>query len=570
MLAHLCSSRLDDDEPNPAKAGPAKAERAKDIAAGRAKRGGKRTPPAAARLQLAGPRPEALAHLAVTLAAHERSVLFVSPHEGLLHERHHKFARRLSSRVLSPDHDEALVSAKAINGVAWCSTAVLAALVAHEGSWTRALAGYDLVVVEAAESLAPGAATFSPALIRFGRALASELAHLPALLGSAYDAVLPAVRIEEALPTSTLIVREAHGLDLSAELESLPRPLLALCSTPAEVDAVFAELSAGQVPVHRYHRGMSRAERARELVRFALPGRRAILVATSGLGGTTLPEEAGSLPLDFGRGYARGDLRSIVHLSVPASLAEYTAELGLLHTGPHPVLDTAAHDEDAAGAGDAEEPTLDRQRESHGNEHDEEPDDAPERVAVLYFDRAQRSRSADPIARAQPDPAVLLGAHSALVDGPLELDELARRLHHTPSTTLAALRVLVESGLVQRLGGAYRLLDSDPGELEPWLELASERSIESFAHHELAWSFALGDGCRTAMLADVLGFPRVNACRCDVCSLSTLPLRRLTDVPRFLGARPHAGTGPRQHSSLPAPRGPGVIRAVSRARLGGE
>lgn len=576
VLAQLCSSRLD-GEPDPAKAGPAKAERAKDTAAGRRKRAEKHTPSEVTRLQLAGPRPEALAHLAVTLAAHERSVLFVSPHEGLLHERHHKFARRLSSRVLSPDHDEALESAKAAGGVAWCSTAALAALVAHEESWARALAGYDLVVIEAAESLAPGAATFSPALIRFGRALASELAHLPALFGSSYDAVLPAVRIEEAFPTSTLIVREAHGLDLSAELESLPRPLLALCSTPAEVDAVFAELSAGQVPVHRYHRGMSRAERARELVRFALPGRRAILVATSGLGGATPPEEAGSLPLDFGRGYARGDLRSIVHLSVPASLAEYTAELGLLHTGPRPALDVAAHDEDAAGPGDAEEePTLDRERgshgggsygsESHGNERDEELD-APERVAVLYFDRAQRST--DPIARAQPDPAVLLGAHSALVDGPLELDELARRLHHTPSTTLAALRALVESGLARRLGGAYQLLDSNPGELEPWLELASERSIEGSAHRELAWSFALGDGCRTATLADVLGFSRVNACRCDVCSLSTLPLRHLTDVPRFLGARPRAGTAPRQHASLPATRGPGVIRAVSRARLGG-
>lgn len=630
VLTQLCAVRLDDESKAAARttlarragargvptASKAAASKSKAAASKRAKHDSQKHSgkgaSVGARVQLAGARPEALAHLALALSADARSVLFVSPHEGLLHERHHKFSRRAASRILRADADDAALAppaapppVAAAPGITWCSVSALAALVAREEGWVGAIGGYDLVVIEAAEGLEPSAQGFSPLLIRLGRALETELSHVPALFGSAYHAKLPALRLEEALPTSMLIVREAEGLDLSAELERLPRPLLALCSTPAEVDAVFAQLSAGQVPVHRYHRGMSRAERARELVRFALPGRRAILVATSGLGHSALPEEAGSLPLDFGRGYARGDLRSIVHLSVPLSLSEYTAELGLLHPGPRHTHDAAAHDDDAPSREDAASGSAshdvgevddERAFDSSGTEHDEDGDDGPERVAVLYVDRSARSRASALLARRRPEPAILLGAHAALGDGPLAVEDLARRLHHAPPTVLAALRVLVEAGLARQLGGAFRLLDASPDALEPWLELASDQSGVDAGHNDLAWSFALGSTCRTVTLADALGFPRASTCRCDVCTRGALPHRRLADMPTVLGTRSRptsrasvvgsaaaspaslapvstnavsAGAGsvkPVQQRLGQSPRGPGVIRAVSRAR----
>src|SRR5690606_29464234 len=82
-----------------------------------------------------------------------------------------------------------------------------------------------------------------------------------------------------------------------------------------------------------------RSERASELVRFALPGRRAVLVATSahgpssGLLGGDFSSDVGDpgFPDDFGLGYGRGDLRSIVHFSLPASLPQLAREWGVLH-----------------------------------------------------------------------------------------------------------------------------------------------------------------------------------------------------------------------------------------------
>src|SRR5690606_9402140 len=117
----------------------------------------------------------------------------------------------------------------------------------------------------------------------------------------------------------------------------------------AEADAVYGALATEQLPVHRFHAGLSQAERASELLQFSLPGRRALMVAASGFFSNSglFGESQGDVPENFGPGYTRRDIRSLVHLSAPASVEQYAMELRLLAAGPstHQVHTSAALDE---------------------------------------------------------------------------------------------------------------------------------------------------------------------------------------------------------------------------------
>jgi superfamily II DNA helicase RecQ len=127
---------------------------------------------------------------------------------------------------------------------------------------------------------------------------------------------------------------ERKKTDLATLVQRLPRPTAIFCATPHEADAVYAELSSAQVPVHRYHGGMPVSERATEMLHFTLPGRRAVMVATSAFqpGSGLAGIEAGpaATPEGLGLGFVRQKLRSLVHLSTPASLEQYAQELALL------------------------------------------------------------------------------------------------------------------------------------------------------------------------------------------------------------------------------------------------
>jgi hypothetical protein len=129
-----------------------------------------------------------------------------------------------------------------------------------------------------------------------------------------------------------LLTLHDQRADLAKVIAALPRPTVVLCATPAQADEVYARLQAENVPTHRFHEKMPPADRARELLHFALPGRRAILVAVSSFGPSSgfEGEAEKAVPESFGAGYARKDVRSMVHLCAPCSLVQYANELNLL------------------------------------------------------------------------------------------------------------------------------------------------------------------------------------------------------------------------------------------------
>jgi superfamily II DNA helicase RecQ len=242
---------------------------------------------------------------------------------------------------------------------------------------------------------------------------------------------------------------------------------------------------------------MSEGDRAKELLHFALPGRRAIMVAVSAFG----PEESwydlspspGSrIPETFGRGYARNDLRSIVHLCAPYSLSQYAQELSLLAA----------------------------------------PTDEP-RTALLHFDPSHLILNSAILERKRPAAALLTGvlAHllgmakgksvsernvsDALACSPKQVGAIvaylrdAGALESKPEGLFVALPVAELKRLVEQLRGEMeRLSARDPERLQ---------QVEDYATTQ---------NCRVQTLLRAFDdSSTTEACgRCDVC-LPEAPLR---------------------------------------------
>lgn len=289
-----------------------------------------------------GLRPEAFVHLGIAWAegAGQR-VLFITPDAELLVQRQHRLGTRANTTLLAERGPTRLPKGP---GTFLCSAE---ALLGDALIKSFASAPPDVIFVEQAHAASNDAHEARPSFIRiaqlrekFGARLVAgatlSTAHvrtdaLDALVGAR---LRPQVRVlrEELTLTSVRVVESSTERSLADWIAPLPRPALVLCSTPAQADATYAELKREQLPCHRYHAGLSARERATELLQFALPGRRAVLVATSSFGPTSgfAGESDGRFPEDFGRGYTRSDLRSIVHLGLPSSLEQYGIELGLL------------------------------------------------------------------------------------------------------------------------------------------------------------------------------------------------------------------------------------------------
>lgn len=298
----------------------------------------------------AGLRPEAPCHLALALSLSEGwRVLFVSPSEELLLHRHLRLGTRGPCQLLKK------VTTRASGGILTLAT--------PDGIDPLKLArafgpdGPDLVIIDDAHVSSESSYAYRPSqralrglLAAFskarvlacaparGRAQMKQIGKLLGLAPFTQKSASPGPYVEEALfpEQFALRVEKEEALALEQVTGPLPRPALVLCSTPAQADAVYAQLADEQVPVHRYHAGLPDADRARELLHFTLPGRRAVMVAVSGFGPASgfAGEPLRGLSEGFGLGYGREDLRSIVHLCAPCSLDQYVQELALLSRAP--------------------------------------------------------------------------------------------------------------------------------------------------------------------------------------------------------------------------------------------
>ncbi len=189
--------------------------------------------------------------------------------------------------------------------------------------------GVGLAAVDEAHCISEWGYDFRPAYQRIGtqlKALGSP--PLLALTATATEHVRDAVMKSLAMRDPAVIEVPPHRSNLAFEVlpaegdvrarvmlrlvRRLRRPGIIYCSTRREVDMIYALLKRFRVPVHRYHGGMTAADRNKEQARYMRRGHRTVMVATNA----------------FGLGIDKPDIRYILHYQSPASLEQYVQEAG--------------------------------------------------------------------------------------------------------------------------------------------------------------------------------------------------------------------------------------------------
>ena len=441
-----------------------------------------------------GLRPESLAHIALGLAAAQHlKVLFVSPSSDLLEHRQLRLGRR-GPCLFARDAVKQTVGSQGF--VIWATpdsldSALLGRLFGAQGP--------NLIVVEEAESCTSDSVSYRASWSRLGSLIkrwhrssllisahssSSELrkkvsATLHAQQFSTNDLATNTTATQRGdaigiweftyLPSSQqatgdvqLRVERDEGQPVAELIGPLPRPALVLCSTPAQADQVFAELEEEQIPVHRFHSGLSAAERSRELVHFALPGRRAVMVTVSAFGPSNgfAGSQHGDLPEAFGRGYAREDLRSIVHLCAPCSLSQYAQELTLL-APPLPMIETPRLSLSSDNGNDSDDGDDDGAGSRRRGEHQSSGDlEQRQKVALMLFNPAHLALNHALLERKRPAPeslgAVVDQFLSHAGDSWIEEKVLAQATGGSARDTNVCLRFLEDAGAVQRQGTQVR------------------------------------------------------------------------------------------------------------------
>jgi ATP-dependent DNA helicase RecQ len=399
--------------------------------------------------------------------------------------------------------------------------------------------GLSLAVVDGAQAVSEWSDELRPACAGLAETML-ELGRPPvlALVGAATPATRHDIRSALALQHPELVegpaLRENLALDavecrgevrqrLLVELVMrLRRPGIVYCTTPREVDAVYAALSALRLPVHRYHAQIPAGERLGEQLNFLLPGRRSIMVATSGfsacgsmagLGEAELVERA---PDGFGLGLDKRDLRFVIHYGSPASLEQYAREVGL-----------AGRDGDSA-------------------------------TAVLLHAPEDRSRSEALIAQLRLVPAHVLDlgrgrGQDALDNGSVTLEALALSAGLSRRTTELVAEALEDAGAIVRTGGWARVVVDVPAlferarRLSAWLETLRKQDMHRLGS---VVAYCANLGCRSAYLARYFGAASSGArCGCAACQPGMHPVAS-------------AGAG---SDELPRRRPPALEFSVTRA-----
>jgi hypothetical protein len=418
--------------------------------------------------------------------------------------------------------------------------------------------GPDVIILEEAQTITATSYAFRPSmlgikeiLVRFPKALfvaaaPARGAELRPLLGKALG--IKAFTAKKS-PSLAIIVEQTWlGSDgpilrverdpeaaLDAVIGPLPRPALVLCGTPAEADEVYAELESAQVPVHRVHSGLPAAERARELVHFALPGRRAVMVAVSSFGPSSglSGAEAAGVPEGFGHGYSRQDLRTIVHLCAPCSLDQYVKELSMLSFAPRRRVVEAVESFEDGGEEELDEtsPSF-----SETTSKGSSPSDVPRSFALMLFDPEHLADNLALLEKKRPTrellksiATVLLGsAPGALVPRTRIEQETSSSAHRVASV----LAFLADLKVVELTSGDVRVLLGAADFKKAVLEL--EESFDRLCAGDVGRlqeveNYAVAPGCRVRALATLLGQSHDHDCgACDSCS----PLAEAAPAPQ--------------------------------------
>lgn len=362
----------------------------------------------------------------------------------------------------------------------------------------------------------------STSLVAFTRAVSAEvrddaMARL-GLDGSSGElrAALVQAPLVSAGTRLSIVTPQRQSGELTALVQRLPRPTAVFCATPHEADAVYAELSGAQVPVHRYHGGMPVTERATEMLHFTLPGRRAVMVATSafqpGSGLAGVDAGPAATPEGLGLGFGRQKLRSLVHFCTPASLEQYAQELALL----------------GALEGPTEAVMCFSPESLRKNE---------EAVFKLRVSDEEVSAVAEALAAAR-------SASSALPPSSVQALEQACRIGR--KATQRVLELFVDAGLVRITdGGDVRVLVSRGDLVQTVALLAADleqlRALDG-QRLDAVIAYVTSDGCRANALTSHLGAPSAAACgACDRCAPEPArtrePSQRTNDAPTMVVRR---------------------------------
>lgn len=375
----------------------------------------------------------------------------------------------------------------------------------------------------------------------------------------------------DAAPPATPAAVEAAALEqgsLSALIAKLPRPSVLLCDAPADADTLYSQLSAEQVPCHRYHAGMSRSQRAEELVRFLLPGRRAVLITTSGYGADSgLLGDQDVIPEAFGVGYGRGDLRSIVHLAAPRSLSQLAQELALLHRGPHEPARLELADEEE------QEEELESADGMQATRSDTPIAASPQtaRYATLVVTSTSLEMARATLERRRPLPEDVLALTRTLLanaSGTAHADaDLLRQAQLGPRRGAVIIALLLDTGILRRtpeglvVTGTAEALRSTEEQLIERLELLRSGDAERL---EGVQHFLRSTECRPLALARLLGEGHADQPDCGNCDrcLSAQELTPPTHAPSQAQGMPASSTALAR--TLPALD----ARATAQARAG--
>ncbi len=460
--------------------------------------------------------PEDLANM--TAAAAERlpgPVVFISPEAELLRNREQRLKTRTTTTLLDPADPESETHTAEVDGKAegariiWCT---LEALTTPELQERLVDLEPRLWVVESAHAISPAAQELRPALAQLPKlrercGAAPVVAVTRSAKRSTREDACTRLRLVDPrvvhgglIPQRTRLSVATAGSspsDLCDLVERLPRPSVVFCQTPAQADLVYGQLSAAQIPVHRFHDGLPSSERATEILHFTLPGRRAVMVATS-----AFRSQSGIAGLDFGQsptpgglglGFVRRGVRSLVHLTAPASLEQYANELSLL---------------------------------TRTNlEEDEGPIEA-----VLFFapEHVQLNDTLLSKLRITGDAVRSVVSRLAVRDARrqsstgIEVETLAAQTGLGRKAVTRVLVLLVDKGVIARKGQGFEVCLDDEALAIAVTDLAQDvdrrcRGDEERLHEVVDYAEAMQ--CRVSMLRALLGETNPAECGlCDVCA----------------------------------------------------
>lgn len=345
--------------------------------------------------------------------------------------------------------------------------------------------GVSLVAIDEAHCISEWGYDFRPAYRRIGAQL-KVIGEPPllALTATATEHVREAIVKSLRMRDPAVIDVSPHRSNLAFEvlpaegdvrarvlvrlIKRLRRPGIVYCSTRREVDMIWGLLKRFRIPAHRYHGGMTNAERDTEQRRYMRRGHRTVMIATNA----------------FGLGIDKPDIRYVVHYQSPASLEQYVQEAG-------------------RGGRDGKKANC-----------------------ILLYDPADREIHQALLnrSRIRPDQLFKLGAALQAWDDEKRsptLESLALSAELGPRITQALLTKLEEAGFVDCDGSEIRVIDRSRSIEEDTRSLAGqfERLRRQDSRRlDMIGDYALHQGCRAQFLQAYFGEHTDEECGlCDVC-----------------------------------------------------